>query len=777
MIRPPCLLQIRDQRAAPPGCERSCPSYGLYRSPREPKRDGAYPLMAPRVIQAEMRAAAPAGGPAQGTAWPVRAGAVPPLAAAFTVRTDSVPRIEALLEPGGAVALVPVPEGAGDAAGWLRACGKTQLAVYLAEALWQSRGVELLAWVNASDRASVLSGYTEAAALLGLDDGGDAELVAARFLGWLGSTARPWLVVLDDVRDAADLDGLLPGGPAGRLLITAADAEVVPGPRQVTVPAFSQREAMAYLFDRLAANQDQRNGAYDLAEDLRGEPAALAQAAAVMAGSGTGCRAYQRYFTEQRERLRAADGREPPAAAVTWMLSADYAEELLPGGGTWPLLVLAALLDSHGIPVPVLTGPAACRYLAGTGARSPDPQHAQSACWPWNTPGSSAPARPCYVGRALQRAARATAPAELLGQAVRAAADAVLEAWPQDQPRSGAGRADAGVRGEPAAPRRRRAVGRRQLPPGAAGRRAEPGRRPAHRPGGRLVAGGGRPLRPAARPRPSRHAGRGRAAGRRAAGRRAARRRRALRAVGPRTAGTGYSAPATRPPSPPGSASAGRWPASGEAQRGAPGPAGAPPRAASGPTATATRKPWPCWTSTPPRSSRPATPPPRCASASGRWPAASRRTARLTPRRWPPRSGWPPPAWPAARPKTRSASTSASWPPASRPSAPTTPDTLERTGQPGRRLRHGRADRRRAARAPAGLRRLRARARPRPPPHPGPPRGPGPRLLRGRAARRRRHRAARQHQPAPSRPCPRATRSPAGCGRYRTASPRTLAAE
>ncbi|MHB1595235.1 MAG: hypothetical protein ACYCU3_13755, partial [Streptosporangiaceae bacterium] len=381
-----------------------------------------------------MRAAALAGGPAQGTAWPVRAGAVPLPAAAFAGRTDSVPRIEALLEPGGTVALVPVPEGAGDAAGWLRACGKTQLAVYLAEALWQARGVELLAWVNASDRASVLSGYTEAASLLGLDDGGDAELVAARFLGWLGSTARPWLVVLDDVRDAADLGGLLPNGPAGRLLITAADGELVPGPRQVTVPAFSQREAMAYLFDQLAANQDQRNGAYDLAEDLRGEPAALAQAAALMAGSGAGCRSYQRYFTEQRERLRSADGREPPAAAVTWMLSAEYAEELLPGGGTWPLLVLAALLDSHGIPVPVLTGPAACRYLAGTGTPSPDPHSALLAL---EHAGLVRVGPAVYVGRALQRAARATAPAELLGQAVRAAADAVLEAWPQDQPRSG----------------------------------------------------------------------------------------------------------------------------------------------------------------------------------------------------------------------------------------------------------------------------------------------------------------------------------------------------
>ena len=372
-----------------------------------------------------------------GTVWPVRAGSVPPLAAAFTVRTDSVPRVEALLEPGAVVALVPGPEGAGDPAGWLRSCGKTQLAAHLAEALGRSRRIELLAWVNASDRASVLSGYAEAAAQLGLDDGGDAGQVAARFLGWLGSTARPWLVVLDDVRDAADLDGLLPGGPAGRVLVTAAGAGAVPGMRQVAVPVFSLREAMAYLFDRLTTNPDQRNGAYDLAEDLGAEPAALAQAGAVMAGSDTGCRRYQGHFARHRERLRqGAGGRRLPAAAVSWMLSAEYAEELLPGGGTWPLLLLAALLDSHGIPLAVLTGPAACRYLAETGTPSPDARHAHSAVGALEQAGLACAGPALHVSRPLQRAARAAAPPELLERAVRAAADALLETWPDDRPRS-----------------------------------------------------------------------------------------------------------------------------------------------------------------------------------------------------------------------------------------------------------------------------------------------------------------------------------------------------
>jgi hypothetical protein len=390
--------------------------------------------MAARVAASGARAD-PADIAAQAVAWPVRTGQVPPLAEAFTVRTDSVPGIESVLVPGAVVALVPGPESAGHTDSWRRSCGKTQLAAYLAGALRQSRGVELLAWVNASSRASVLSGYVEAAARLGLDDGGDAEPAAARFLGWLGGTARPWLVVLDDVRDPADLDGLLPGGPAGRVLVTAADAGAVAGwPLAVTVPvpAFSPRESMAYLFDRLTTDPDQRSGAYDLAENLGGEPSALAQAGAVMTDSDTGCRDYQRYFARQRERLRAAAGREPPAAAVTWMLSADYAEELLPGGGTWPLLLLTALLDGHGIPRAVLGAPAACRYLAGTGDGSPpDPQPALAAL---ERAGLVSAAPAVLVSAPLQAAARAAAPPELLGRAVRAAADAVLETWPDGQP-------------------------------------------------------------------------------------------------------------------------------------------------------------------------------------------------------------------------------------------------------------------------------------------------------------------------------------------------------
>jgi hypothetical protein len=50
--------------------------------------------------------------PPPGAAWPVRAGAVPPLAEPFSVR-DSVPGTGAVLVPGAVVALVPGVEQAG----------------------------------------------------------------------------------------------------------------------------------------------------------------------------------------------------------------------------------------------------------------------------------------------------------------------------------------------------------------------------------------------------------------------------------------------------------------------------------------------------------------------------------------------------------------------------------------------------------------------------------------------------------------------------------------
>src|ERR1700722_6325334 len=178
--------------------------------------------------------------------WPARSGTVPPLADGYADRLETAPNLAAALPAGVAVALVPGraagpgaaakaaatdpgPEAGPAARDWQRSSGKTQLAAAFAESLWQSGGMDLLVWIEATSRAAVLSGYAAAmAAATGRDQASSCESVAAQFLGWLGETSRSWLVVLDDLTDAADLDGLWPVGPAGRLLVTATDSDAVP---------------------------------------------------------------------------------------------------------------------------------------------------------------------------------------------------------------------------------------------------------------------------------------------------------------------------------------------------------------------------------------------------------------------------------------------------------------------------------------------------------------------------------------------------------------------
>src|SRR5215471_14304947 len=218
------------------------------------------------------RAGAVPGSPS----WPVRSGTVPALADGYVDRLETAPNLAAALPVRVAVALVPDrAAGTGPAADpaapdWLRSSGKTQLAAAFAESLWRSGGLDLLVWIQGASRASVLSGYAAAtAAATGRDQASSCESVAAQFLSWLGETSRPWLVVLDDVADTANLDDLWPAGPAGRVLVTSADAASVPhGMRVVAVGQFSLREAVSYLSERVSADPDKRHGAIELAQDL-----------------------------------------------------------------------------------------------------------------------------------------------------------------------------------------------------------------------------------------------------------------------------------------------------------------------------------------------------------------------------------------------------------------------------------------------------------------------------------------------------------------------------
>jgi tetratricopeptide (TPR) repeat protein len=363
----------------------------------------------------------------------VCAGAVPPLANGFIARTETGQDLRMALVPGATVTLVSA-RAVGVARDWPDSCGKTQLAAAFALSSWQDDGVDVLVWVNAKDRASVLSAYAEAAAAIGIQPqpqpAGDAESVAVGFVGWLRDTARPWLVVLDDLTDAAALDRLWPAGPAGRILITTTNPATLPDSHRglvIPVGSFSRREALTYLTGRLTSDLDQRQGAVDLVNDLGDEPLALAQASAVIATSELTCREYGEHFARRRQQVIAPDGGKPSSAAITWTLSIEHADLLAPGSAQ-PLLVLAALLDGSGIPGTIFTTSTARAYSAAGSGGPLDALEQAGLLWV-DTATTPVTVR---VNWAVQAAVRAAMPGGMLSGAAKAAADALLEAWPAD---------------------------------------------------------------------------------------------------------------------------------------------------------------------------------------------------------------------------------------------------------------------------------------------------------------------------------------------------------
>lgn len=376
---------------------------------------------------------------AQQVTWPVRSGLIPPLAECHIPRPETGHGLASNLAPGDVAVLVPGEAGRVKAANQ-GGTGKTQLAVGLAHALWESRSVDLMVWVSASNKDALLTGFAQALGDVGAGTAGEDPAAAAeRFVGWLSDTDRPWLVVLDDLADPADLDGLWPHGAAGRVLVTsrtddpALDAQ---NRRIVRVGAFTRRESLSYLSVRFNNDPDQRVGALDLAEDLCCLPLGLAQAAALMADRGLNCRDYRARFADRSLHVTLpSDDPVSAVVAVTWSLCIDRADQLLPGGLAWPTLVLASLLDPGGIPGAVITGPAACGYITGE-RKAAETAEAKARAAVYNlarlglvTIDPSSAARTIRVARSVQAAVTTYLSTTELDLAARTAADALLQTW------------------------------------------------------------------------------------------------------------------------------------------------------------------------------------------------------------------------------------------------------------------------------------------------------------------------------------------------------------
>ncbi|MEU1408537.1 tetratricopeptide repeat protein [Streptomyces sp. NPDC005728] len=307
-------------------------------------------------------------------AWPHQVGVIPPRAGSFQTRAEVV-RLREALAGGQAAVLVGQDTVRGQVLSGMGGVGKTQLAADYARTAWQAGELDVLVWITASSATAAASGYAQAAVeILGAEPA-DRETAARAFLAWLEPKANAapcrWLVVLDDVTDPADLNGLWPpAGPHGRTLVTTRRQDAALAGRLIKVGLFTEAESLAYLTAALGARSrlEPDEQLIGLAQDLGHLPLALSQAAAYLIDAGISASAYRALLADRAASLADAapevlpDGQTQTAAAA-WSLSVDRADTLRPAGLARPMLQLAAFLSPNGIPETVVTSAPALAHL------------------------------------------------------------------------------------------------------------------------------------------------------------------------------------------------------------------------------------------------------------------------------------------------------------------------------------------------------------------------------------------------------------------------------
>lgn len=381
----------------------------------------------------------------QSRTWPVLTGIVPFLGEGYARRPESGLGPWDALRPGLTVILGPDGDSRANGSRLrpLAGTGKTQQAAAFATKLWAAGELDLLVWVDAGSRDSIVSGYARALADIKVAAQPDRpEASAARFLRWLEGTGRRWLVVLDGVADLADADGLWPYGPSGQVLVTTRLTGLRPQPARpaspeqisIAVPGFSQREALDYISARLNDDPYQAAGSLDLAIAVECQPIGLALAVSYLRDSGQDCRQYR--LARERYKRNWSNGVASDPLAASWMLAVDRARQFAPTGLAWPAIKLAAVLGPARVPGAVLTSSAACAYVTERRSVTREDQDSLRAAFAnlqrlglvMIEPDDEV--RTVWMPAGLQFSIRQVMTPTELRQAVVAAADAICESWP-----------------------------------------------------------------------------------------------------------------------------------------------------------------------------------------------------------------------------------------------------------------------------------------------------------------------------------------------------------
>ncbi|MFB7764209.1 tetratricopeptide repeat protein [Streptomyces xiamenensis] len=385
--------------------------------------------------------------------WPVWVGGVPERATAFQHR-DAEEQLRQDGEPAG-LSQVIIGDGG---------VGKSQLAAHLTRQMRDAKDrLDVLLWATGSPD-QIITAYAEAAERLHLPTAtsGDVADAAQAFLSWLAATEQRWLVVLDDITEPAAVDPWWPDGNQrnGRVLATSRRDHALlsgKGRRPVRLGLYTAEEARNFLHRRLTdaghLHLHEQDRVDELAAELGHLPLALGHAAAYMINKRCTTTGYLTRFRDTNSRL---DDLLPPDAdtegyghpvTTALLISLEAVDEADTTRLARPLLQLIPLMDPAGHPPALWATPPVLEHLRTTltptrrrwpARRTRKPAVAAAhvddalACLrAYGLITQDVDGGPIRVHALTARAIRETIPPDNRVTHARAAADALMEIWPE----------------------------------------------------------------------------------------------------------------------------------------------------------------------------------------------------------------------------------------------------------------------------------------------------------------------------------------------------------
>ena len=226
--------------------------------------------------------------------------------------------------------------------------GKTQLAVEYAHR--HAIAYDVTWFVPAELRTSATASLIHLAERLGVSGGAKPDEAIEALFETLRRRGR-WLLIYDNAERPEDLDGLLPRGGAGHVLITSRWAAWGARATAVHVDVLSRDESIDFLGTRTGA--EAKDDLDALAGELGDLPLALEEAAAYIEATGIGVHDYVDLVRERAADLFGSDAGlvDLPAErriATVWSVSLERATEEAPAAEGF--LSICAFLAPDDIP-------------------------------------------------------------------------------------------------------------------------------------------------------------------------------------------------------------------------------------------------------------------------------------------------------------------------------------------------------------------------------------------------------------------------------------------